>query len=43
MGHRDPGGQEPDQPDADGQPRQEDQIRRGPQASMDLRKCHSIA
>ena len=38
VGHGDSGGAQPDQPDAHRQPRQEDQVRRGAQAPLDLRK-----
>ena len=43
VGHGDPGGQEPDQPDADHQPGQEDHIRAGPEAPMGLRKYRSLS
>ncbi len=42
VGHGDAGGEEPDQPDADGQPAEEDQVRRGAQAPVDLRKHSKI-
>jgi len=38
MGHGDTGGEELDQPDVDGQPGQEDPLRRGSEAPLDLRK-----
>ena len=38
VGHGDARGQEPHQPDADRQPAEEDQVGRGAQAPMDLRK-----
>lgn len=39
MGHGDAGGQEPHQPDADGEPVQAHHRRRGAEAPVDLRKC----
>ena len=38
VGHGDAGGEEPDQPDVDGQPAEAHQVRRGAQAPLDLRK-----
>jgi hypothetical protein len=40
MGHGDAGGEELDQPDVDGQPGQEDPLRRGSEAPLDLRKSN---
>jgi len=39
VGHRHPGGQKPDQPDADHQPSQEDHGPGSPEAPVGLRKC----
>lgn len=38
MGHRHAGSQEPNQSDADGEPKQKDHRQRGIEAPMDLRK-----
>ena len=42
MGHGDAGGEELDQPDVDGQPGQEDPLRRGSEAPLDLRKTFLV-
>ena len=42
VGHRHPRGQEPHQSDADRQPPEEDQVGRGAQAPLDMRKLRRL-